>query len=72
MKIILKAFGTLTAEMEVRDLREKIYLVHLPPFDISMMISPDVSLEPVAMKAVFEWRGKYEDDKPLYEFIGLE
>lgn len=72
MTVLLKAFGKLTATAEVTSLREKVYLVHRNPVEVSFSETSTFPEKPVACKAVFEYRGSGEDEMPVYEFIGLE
>ena len=71
MKIVLKAFGLLRGRMDIPNHREKVYLHHVAP--LSQFWGTEIlSPEPGFKKAIFEWTGAYEKDKPVYEFTGLE
>ncbi|MEK6879323.1 MAG: hypothetical protein AABY22_06930 [Nanoarchaeota archaeon] len=71
--IVLNAFG-LTKKMSIPRMEKYIYIAWIKPISAQFFYGDNInpSVTPSIMKARFEWKGKYEKGKPIYEFMGLD
>lgn len=73
MKIILRAFNKLEAEMEINGMQPQIFLAHMQPLEIGFGFEGECVSECKPIKrGVFIFYGEYKDRKiPIFDLKEL-
>jgi len=71
MKVILTAFGYLKGTFSVGSLRDEIKLIHRSNYVDITETELTFPTNPTYQMAIFEFRGNYLKNKPIYEFKEL-